>query len=401
MPRARSNEARNPMRSHGPDIRGNLSFRAGHAARRSEQSVTARRGSFSGARETSSGSETRRRGTKREIAELRQGKLAVARRRNQTSGRPGLQRTTADACDPRGQTLKRQPLSRGHDQPGPHSALAQGSLLFGEQLGWRHHAECTAMQQILLDLVASAPHRDGEAQRQPTQGEQRDSSAALLQKAHAGKSAAQMQASRLRQAASVCNGVHEPVVKPVLLQREQKRYSGKDGNAFPLGEIYGSQLSEIGFCFRRSPLGCNAHAVSVVDRGYLACLGSAKVNCSNAPGRIVPGRRPFNFGSKSPTAVAARTQSTAIPPRTEFRICISLPNKPFVAVRRFGGRPSNSMEARLSILGTNSACQEIHWGLLTSGVRGSPSESFFMLRASSSRANGRFPFASNAEFRRA
>lgn len=237
MPRARSSEARNPMPSHGPDIRGNLSFRAGHAARRSEQSVTARRGSFSGARETSSGSETRRRGTKREVAELRQGKLAVARRRNQTSGRPGLQRTTADACDPRGQTLKRQPLSRGHDQPGPHSALAQGALLFGEQLGGRHHAEGTAMQQILLDLVSGAPHRDGEAQRQPTQGEQRDSSAALLQKAHAGKSAAQRQASRLRQAASVCNGVHEPVVKPVLLQREQKRYSGKDATHFRSGRF--------------------------------------------------------------------------------------------------------------------------------------------------------------------
>jgi len=76
-------------------------------------------------------------------------------------------------------------LSRGGGEQVPQAVRTPGPFFFGEKLCRRHYAEGAAVVRILRHLVACAPNRDGEAQRDPTQGERRDSSAVSLRKVHA------------------------------------------------------------------------------------------------------------------------------------------------------------------------------------------------------------------------
>jgi hypothetical protein len=115
----------------------------------------------------------------------------------------------------------RKPLCRGGRAYRPLATQTRGPLVFGEQLGRRHHPECAAMLRVLRDLVACTPHDDRKAQSQSKGAGQRDSPAALL-KVHQWEVCWAIHDAQSRQTALVCNAEDESLVNRELTNYEHR-----------------------------------------------------------------------------------------------------------------------------------------------------------------------------------
>lgn len=91
----------------------------------------------------------------------------------------GVRRGIVIAGEACRQMPEKRPLCYSGNGQTVQAAQTIWPLIFGEELCRRHYAERMSMLWILLDLVTGSPQSDGETQRQPIQGERRDTSAAL------------------------------------------------------------------------------------------------------------------------------------------------------------------------------------------------------------------------------